>query len=154
MESFVPGDIVEIETPRGLAYVQVTHDHRAYPQVVRALPDFYPKRPDLDALARGKASFVAMVQLSEAGGTMRKAGSAPIPEADRPFPTFKMEIRDKIDGVRKEVAYWWFWDGEGLTYDTNPNTAMRNLPPREVLSAKRLVERMCKEPAAAEHHQF
>ena len=150
MTSFVPGDIVEIETLRGLAYVQVTHDHRAYPQVVRALPGFYSKRPDLDALARGKSSFVAMVQLSEAGGGMRKAGSAPIPETDRPFPTFKMEIRDKIDGVRKDIAYWWFWDGEGLTYDTNPDAAMRNLPSREVLSAKRLVERMSKEQEVAE----
>lgn len=150
MTRFAPGDIVEIETPRGLAYVQVTHDHPSYPQVVRALPGLHPARPDLDVLVCREASFVAMVQLSEAGGiAMRKAGSAPIAEADQPFPTFKMEIRDKIEGVRKDIAYWWFWDGDSLTYDTNPSAAMRDLPSREVLSVKRLVERMSLDAASA-----
>lgn len=150
MSRFAPGDIVEIETPRGLTYVQVTHDHPSYPQVVRALPGIYPTPPDLDVLVRREAVFVAMVQLSEAGGiAMRKVGSAPIAEADRRFPTFKMEIRDKIEGVRKEIAYWWFWDGDSLTYDTNPSAAMRDLPSREVLSVKRLVERLSQDPASA-----
>lgn len=143
MIRYEPGDIVEIETPRGLAYVQVTHDHPFYPQVVRALPGLHPTRPDLDELVRRKASFVAMVQLSEAGGaSMRKASSAPIAEADRPFPTFKMEIRDKIEGVRKDIAYWWFWDGDGLTYDADPTPEERQLPRREVLSIGEVVERL------------
>jgi hypothetical protein len=32
-----------------------------------------------------------------------------------------------------------------LSYDADPDAAMRNFPAREVLSAKRLVERMSKD---------
>lgn len=143
MTRFVPGDIVEIETPYGMAYVQVTHDHPSYPQVVRVLPGLHPVRPDLDALVRQKAPFVAMVQLSDDGSAaIRKVANAPIAEADRPFPTFKMEIREKIEGVRNAVAYWWFWDGDSLAYNDDPTPEQRQLPLREVLSIRELVLRL------------
>src|SRR5690606_3797634 len=143
MSRFVPGDIVEIETPRGLAYVHVTHDHPSYPQVVRALPGLDPRRPELAQISAMEPRFVTIAALAADEGTSRrKAGRAPGPAAERRLPTCKMEIREKIDGAREEIAYWWFWDGEGLTYDTAPSEEMRKLPTREVISAARLVERI------------
>lgn len=143
MAAFVPGDIVEIETARGLAYVQVTHDHPSYPQVVRAMPGLHAARPDIQALSRREAAFTAMVPLAGDGAvTLRKLAHVPVAQADRPFPRFRMEILDKIDGARDAVAYWWFWDGEGLTCDADPTPEERRLPRREVLSIGEVVERL------------
>ena len=51
MTDFTPGDVVEITTNKGKAYVQVTHIHSSYPPVVRALGGLHDSRPgDLDAL--------------------------------------------------------------------------------------------------------
>ena len=38
MEEYAPGDIVEVETTKGLAYVQLTHTHPSYPQAFRTRP--------------------------------------------------------------------------------------------------------------------
>ena len=147
MNRFAPGDIIEIETPSGLAYVQVTHLHSSYPEVVRALPGVHADRPDdLDGLARQKTRFVAMVPLAEIIGSGslagRRIGTAAVPEPDRRFPTFKMAIASKIDGSRRDIAYWWLWDGDTLRYDAEPGPEIATLPVREVMTADALMARL------------
>lgn len=149
MSEFSPGDVVEIRTPKGLAYVQVTHRHPSYPEVVRALSGLHQGRPDHpDALAAEPASFTAMIPLKGALDRLKLQGEvvarAEIPEADRAFPTFRMPIRDK----EGNVAYWWFWDGEGLSYDVELAEGQDRLPMREVMSAERFLARLT-EPAQA-----
>lgn len=137
---FFPGDIVEIATDKGLAYVQVTHRHASYPEVIRVLPSMHESRPkDISALAGSPALFSAMFPLSGAIAKGRisgeKVGTATIPVDDRPFPTFKMPIRDK----QGNIAYWWFWDGEGLRYDTEPGSETDRYPMREVIGVEKLL---------------
>ena len=110
--SLAPGEVVEIDTPAGLAYVQVTHWHPSYPEVLRALPGPRPTRPaDLATLVEAPTVFAAMMPLAAALATGRLpgriVGRARIPEEARAFPTFRMPIRDRAG----TVAYWWFWDG-------------------------------------------
>lgn len=138
-----PGDIVEIATPDGLVYVQVTHDHVSYPQVVRVLPGRHACRPeDLDAVAAAETVFVAMVPLGEAITAGRiageRVGSAAIPERDRAFPVFAMPVRGR-DGA---VAYWWYWDGEGLSYAAEPGAGAEGLPLREVINPERFAAKL------------
>lgn len=143
MTDFAPGDIVEIETTKGLAYLQVTHRHSSYPEVVRMLPGLRVSRPDNFSDLAGQASvFTAMVPL---GGTIdqnrivgRKVATAPIPAADQAFPTFKMAIRDK----QGAIAYWWFWDGDSLRYDEAPGPEVETMSQREVMTAGSLLERI------------
>ena len=71
----------------------------------------------------------------------RRVGHASIPEAARAFPTFRMAIRDKKDGVRGDVAYWWFWNGDGLTYSAEPPADGERMPFREVLSVEEFLRR-------------
>jgi hypothetical protein len=142
-----PGDIVEIETPAGLSFLQVTHRHPSYPEVFRALVGPLAERPlDLEQLARQPSRFVAMFPLSDAlsRGELpgHKIGAATIPESAKTFPTFRIEIRDKIDGVRGEVAYRWLWDGDGLTYEVVPQRKTDVFPERKVLSLDELISRI------------
>lgn len=143
MTELAPGDIVEITTPNGLAYAQVTHRHPAYPEVIRLLGGLHDTRPaDLDALAAGPTRLTAMIPLGGAiaRGSLRaeRIDARAVPAPDTTFPTFKMPIRDKKGGI----AYWWFWDGEGLRYDEQPGPEADAMPLREVLTADRLLERI------------
>jgi hypothetical protein len=141
-ETIKPGDVFELRSDGGPIFVQLTHRHRASSDVVRVLPGNGPL--DAEALARQDALMVAMVPLADAieSGRLkaRRIGNATIPEAARAFPTFRMAIRDKQEGVRGDVAYWWFWDGDGLTYSTDP-AGSEHMPYREVLSAKEFLRR-------------
>ncbi|WP_151986920.1 hypothetical protein [Rhizobium sp. EC-SD404] len=138
-----PGDIVEIRTDKGLAYLQVTHDHRSYPQVVRALEGLHPERPsNIEEIAATATLFSALLPLGsmlDRGAVAgERIGCAAIPESDRNFPTFKTPIRDKTGAI----AYWWYWDGEGLRYDVEPREATDSMPMREVMTARTLLERL------------
>lgn len=129
-----PGDIIEIKTSSGFAYVQVTHIHPSYPEVVRSLAGRYDRRPaDLDALAESPSLFTAMLPLGNAIENKRLSGTrigrAAIPETCKAFPTFRMPIRDRKGGI----AYWWLWDGDGLQPAGNLNEDQSALPLREVM---------------------
>ncbi|WP_118136879.1 hypothetical protein [Oceanicella sp. SM1341] len=141
MTRLSPGEMVEIETPGGHAYAQVTHVHPSYPPVVRAIEGLHATRPaDLRLLAAGPTRFVAMIPLDTALARLnvRHAllGAAPVPEAARPFPTFRMPIRDK----QGEIVYWWFWDGRGLSYAVDLDAGQAGLPLREVVSGARFMD--------------
>ena len=117
MSRYQPGDIVEIRLEQGLAYAQLTHEHESYPPVVRLFRGLSDSRPsDLEAHVAQAPRLTAMIPLEQAldrlGLAHEKAGSAALPEDERKFPTFRMPIRDK----QGEIVYWWFWDGESLSY--------------------------------------
>jgi hypothetical protein len=137
-----PGDIVEVETGSGRAFVQVTHRHVTYPEVIRVI-DWSGGSTEVSDLAGSGTRFIAMLPLAAAlqSGRIRgrKIGTAALPERHRAFPTFATPILDKQEGVRSKVAYWWLWDGDGLRYSTEPEDGAEGLPPREVLSVERFM---------------
>jgi len=140
MTDFEPGDIIEIDVAGRKAHVQVTHLHGSYPPVVRAIEGLHESDAHDAASVAGRATkFVAMIPLQtaleRAGATYANLGQAEIPEDHRVFPTFRMPIRDK----QGNIVYWWFWDGRGLSYDTELNAAAANLPMREVMTGQRLL---------------
>ncbi len=143
MEEYAPGDIVEVKTDKGLAYLQVTHTHASYPPVVRFLTGPHKNRPENVTVLTGSAEGpLAMVPLS---GVLRKlnlahtkVGTAEIPQGERKFPTFRMPVRDK----QGEIIYWWFWDGQGLTYSSELTEPQKKLPLREVMSSERFLEQL------------
>ncbi len=141
MTDLTPGDLVEIKTGKGLAYAQITHNHPSYPPVVRAIAGIKQTRPDdVAAIAQEETAFVAMIPLDgamrHAGAPFEVIGHVEIPEDQRAFPTFRMPIRDK----KGEIVYWWFWDGRGLSYDTELDAAQEKLPLREVMTGRRFLE--------------
>lgn len=140
MEEYVPGDIVEIETSKGLAYVQLTHLHPSYPPVIKFMKGPYENRPDNVTVLTAESAPLAMVPLS---GILRKLGlkhsrigNMDIPRSEQKFPIFRMPIR----GKKGEIIYWWFWDGQGLTFSTELAEQQEKLPMREVMSSERFLE--------------
>ena len=142
MEEYAPGDIVEVETTKGLAYVQLTHTHPSYPPVVKFLPGSYEHRPDNVTVLAEKPAPMAMVPLTGAlnrlGLKHALAGRSDIPHSERSFPIFRMPIRDK----QGKIIYWWFWDGQGLTYSTELMEQQETLPMREVMSSGHFLDQL------------
>lgn len=142
MNNLIVGDILEIQTPSGLAYIQISHDHQSYPQVIRALPGIYQERPDdLETLAAKKSLFFAMIPLpfsfDKSDTKAILVGRAKIPMSEAAFPIFRIAVRDRYD----KILYWWFWDGQGLKYTADPSDPrVNNLPEREVMSAEHLLD--------------
>lgn len=136
------GEIVEITTEHGLRYVQITHHHPSYPEVVRALKGCFEQRPSLDSLALAQSDFHALCPVGDslAAGTLKgeALGSRPLPDHAHAFPTFRTPIRDR----RGDVIYWWFWDGEALRFDAAPPPEAETWPLREITGAGTLLRRL------------
>lgn len=143
MQTLTPGDVIEIETAHGLAYLQVTHRHPVYPNVVRAISGLHQRRPgDLAALAQAPTAFTGLIPIAEMLHSLALRGShighAPVPEADSQFPTFSTPIRDR----HGDVVYWWYWNGSALSYEVDEQPEAANRPRREVIGARELTQRL------------
>lgn len=142
MEEYLPGDIVEVETQNGLAYVQLTHTHPSYPPVVKFLKGPYQERPGNVSVLANEAAPMAMVPLSgmlnKLGLKHARVGNAEIPHGEQKFPIFRMPIH----GKKGEILYWWFWDGRGLTYSNELMERQETLPIRGVLSSERFLDQL------------
>ena len=135
---FHPGDVVEIACPGGFGYVHVLHEHPSYPPAVRCLAGLHATRhADPSALAREAGGTVALVPLAEVLARLdlpaRKVAEFPV---QGQFPSFRMAVRDRAG----RVLYWWFWDGDTLSYSDDPAAAEATLPLREVTSGARFLE--------------
>jgi hypothetical protein len=103
------GDVGEIVTPAGLAYVQYTHIGSHGVPLVRVLPGLYESRPDIEALARERELYFAFYGIDNAlrNGQIQIAANEPIPEWARPFPVMRHWTLDNS---------WLIGDGyEGMT---------------------------------------
>jgi len=106
------GDVLEIETQRGLAYAQYTHRNEKFGSLIRVLPGFFLTRPkSLADLVRGPSSFVVFypVRAAISQKVAKVVINEPVPEHAREFPLFRSGTPDPITN---KVQTWWFWDGE------------------------------------------
>ena len=109
------GDIVEIPTPKGLAYAQYTHLHDRpphYGELIRVLPGLYELRPsDWGAIASQNERFFAFFPLRAALARriVSVVAHAEVPERCKDFPVFRTGTRNPATG---RVDVWWLWDGD------------------------------------------
>lgn len=130
-----PGDILALDTGNGVRHVQITHLRAPYPDVLRAIEPIN-ETADPEEIAQGKTAFTAMVELGRALSddkvSTKVVGHATIPQECRPFPKFRLPIRNR----EGEIVYWWMWDGEGLS--VAPEAGDTDLPIREILTIDNL----------------
>jgi hypothetical protein len=112
------GDVIEVPTSKGLAYVQYTHEHSSHPvfgSLVRVLKGFYKERPSKEALAelvKQSHRFQTFCPIHHAvsHGNFELVGNFPVPECAREFPIFKSTAASPKSDLKKVI--WWLWDGE------------------------------------------
>ena len=87
------GDVCEIKTPAGLAYVQYTHPHPSMGQLVRVLPGLFARRPDVGELTKKKELYFIFYTLNYAlrDGQTEIISNETIPEWARPYPLMRHE---------------------------------------------------------------
>jgi hypothetical protein len=104
------GDVIEIETRGGLAYVQYTHEHREPPRwgsLLRVLPGLYDRQPDLTKLVLEEERFSVFFPLHAAlrRGLFSIVANESIPAAKQAFPIFRARQAGATEGP------WYYWDG-------------------------------------------
>jgi hypothetical protein len=139
MASIDLGDVFETATSHGLLYVQLTHRHDDYGELIRVLAGTRDQRPhDVAAVAAGPDVWRGFYPLRAAvnQGLMTPVGRAVVPPERASFPTFKTGQRDPRTG---EVAQWWLWDGDREWRVDGLDPAMQELPDRGIFNHEALL---------------
>ena len=87
------GDVYEIKTSAGLAYVQYTHDGRDMGQLVRVLPGLFSARPsDFAKLTKQRELYFVFYTLNYAlrDHQAEVVSRQPVPEWAQPYPLCKI----------------------------------------------------------------
>lgn len=109
------GDIIEIRTPKGLAYAQYTHHHARLGALIRVLPGFFKETPrDWESVVGLKERFFTFFPLDAAilQDIVKIVGNQQIPEPLRDvFPL--MRVAGGTDRTGRPLN-WWIWKGEPL----------------------------------------
>lgn len=150
------GDVVEIGTPKGFVYVQLTHDLPMRGELVRVLPGFYATRPaNLAALVRQRERYVTFSMLrgilrdneviNVGGREVPEAaivGPFPIPERNRPIPLFRMPGGPGRHPVTGRLNTWRFMDEDRLWRVEGLTAAQRDLPVEGIPSHPLFIEQI------------
>ena len=104
------GDIVEIPTPKGLAYAQYTHFDQRDGQLIRVLPGLFQQRPDsFTQIVEAEERFYVFFALNAAvrQGIVRIVGREPVPPRAERFPLMRMRGIPYPSGGH---SGWWLRD--------------------------------------------
>jgi hypothetical protein len=149
------GDILEVSTPRGLAYVQYAGKHPEYGDAIRVLPGFFKARPrEWSTIVTQEGYFAfypAMAAVSQ--GLVLIAANHPIPRGHELPSIFRRRGARTPDG---KVLTWIIFDGENETLKTTLSPEEKRLSIASIWNHAFLVERLVgewrpdKEPRSAE----
>lgn len=127
------GDICEIKTPAGLAYVQYTHDGGDMGQLVRVLPGLFSTRPtDFAELSQQKELYFAFYTLSYAlrDHQAEVVSHQTVPGWAQPYPL--MRWCGARDPSGKAIAWKIFSASSPLTVEEHQRTTLiHNLTPEQ-----------------------
>jgi len=128
------GDVFEIFTPAGLAYIQYTHDGKGMGQLIRVLPGLFAVRPpDLAELARRRELYFIFYTLEYAirANEVELVSHQPVPSWAQPYPTMRWgSMPDFQSG--KTLAWKCFRASDELTVENHLRTlVVRTLTPEQ-----------------------
>ena len=136
------GDVVEIETKKGLSYAQYTHESEEDGSLLRVFATSYSEPPtDLAEVVRGEVAFTAFFPLRAAikQGLVRRAGRAEITPENRIWPMFRWGIPHPVS---KKVGQWYIWDGTDYWKIDSLSDEQRKWPIRSILLMEGLTTRI------------
>lgn len=139
-----PGDMLEVATPRGLAYVQYVGKHSEYGDAIRVIPGFFQKQPqDWNALLAQEGYFTFYpVSAAVSQGLVRVAASAAIPSGKEMPSTYRRAGWITREG---KTTMWFICEGTKETRRTELSDEERRLPIYAIWNHEFLVERLVDE---------
>jgi len=127
------GDICEIGTPAGLAYIQYTHDSDSMGQVVRVLPGLFSARPkNFTELAKQRELYFVFYSLKYAlrDHQAEVVSHQPVPQWAQPYPLMRWPCARDSSG--KTIAWKIFEASTRLTLENHQRTpVLRELTPEQ-----------------------
>lgn len=136
------GDVVEIATPKGLAYAWYVNKHEKYGALLRVQAALHTRRPeDLGAGTTGEVAFLCFFPLQAAvsAAIVTVVGNQAVPAEASSFPVFRAGVVNPKTG---KVDTWWFWDGEHEWRVGALTEEQRSMPIRGVWNDTLLIERI------------
>lgn len=136
------GDLIEISTPKGLAYAQYINRHPKYGALLRVFSALYNQRPsDFAKVVVKDVQFMCFFPLQAAvnQGIVTIVDNIPVPPEASDFPVFRDGVIDPTTG---KVGVWWLWDGEKEWRIGQLTPELRRLPIRGVWNDTLLIERI------------
>ena len=125
------GDICEIVTPAGLAYIQYTHDIRGSGQLVRVLPGLHDARPrDFAELARQPELYFIFYTLNYAlrDHQTEIVSHQPVPNWAQRYPLMRWGVPDQ----NGEILAWKIFEASTpLTVENHLRTPVLRVLTRE-----------------------
>jgi hypothetical protein len=142
------GDVIEIETLKGLAYFQYTYKYNEPPKygaLIRILPNLYKTRPpDFSELVRDKERFFIFFPLGAACNRdiVKIVANEEIPEESRGLPMMRLSssYRDKSGKIVEYDCR--IWDGTELRNIGKLTNEYRHLSLLQVWNDTILIERI------------
>ena len=136
------GDVVEINTAKGLAYAQYAHKHKQFGALLRVFGKFFDTRPSgFTDLVSNKPVFMCFFPLSAAVDQriVSIIDNVALPSDAWEFPTFRAGV---VDQATRKVGVWWMWDGEKEWRIGELTAEQRRLSIRGVWNDTLLIERI------------
>ena len=109
------GDVIEVPTSKGLAYVQYTHENKDWGSLIRVLQGFYRTRPfneELEKIVQQSHRFQTFCPVYRVVniGDWERVENFLIPDFAQKFPTFKNTNALPKDDPNEKI--WVLWNGE------------------------------------------
>jgi hypothetical protein len=134
------GDVVRVATSTGVAFVQYTHRHPRFGELVRVIGPG-DATDDPDEIAGRSTQFATFFPLGAAcrGGVASIVGPGSIPKAFQAFPWFRQALR--LDPCAPTPCNWRIWNGVEEQVVATLNDEQRRYPIREIISDALVVKR-------------
>jgi len=139
-----PGDVFELATSKGYAYIQCCLKHPRYTYLIRILPGMYETQPSsLKDLATRREAFFVFFPLGAAArrGIVRWVTNEALPKWAQKQPLMRLEGGSAPGG---KVLNWRLWDGgtkETLVQKLTDD--QKKVSIAEIWNDTLLIERIC-----------
>lgn len=121
------GDVFELETTKGKAYVQFVHDNKDVSELIRILPGLFSECPDLESIVSKKEEFFVHFPLKAAfkKGIVRFVGSFELPDGLKLPQKMRTEVVDNNgDLIGWHIVDYSSWQRESISDLTEDQKAL------------------------------
>lgn len=134
------GDLFRLETSKGNAFFQYTHDTQSDGSLIRVLPGLYEGSPDLAKLVESSTLFYVFLPVAAAlsKSLIFCVGEYPVPEHAKAFPLFRQHELS----VPGKPRSWSLWDGQRSTPISELSEDQASLPIRSIVTPSLLAIRL------------